>query len=97
MTESKLITLVTERDMPGVDSETPFLAQALRSLGVVPEIVTWRDAHDWRRSSVVVLRTPWDYASHVTQYRAWIRLVDGESRLRNPADVVLWNLHKGYL
>jgi hypothetical protein len=83
--------------MPGPDTETPLLAEALRCLGVESEVAVWRDSRDWSKSALIMLRTPWDYADHLDEFLAWTRLAATVSRLKNAADVVLWNLHKGYL
>jgi hypothetical protein len=93
----KQITLVTGRDMPGPDRETPLIADALRSLGVESEVAVWRDPRDWRQSSLILLRTPWDYAHHLDEFLDWTALAAKVSRLKNTADVVRWNSHKGYL
>jgi len=83
--------------MPGTDTETPLVAEALRSLGVESEVAVWRDPRDWRKSALIMLRTPWDYADHLEEFLTWTTLAAKVSRLKNTADVVLWNLHKRYL
>jgi glutathione synthase/RimK-type ligase-like ATP-grasp enzyme len=91
------VLLVTGRDMPGPDLETPLLAEALRREGVAAEIAVWREPRDWGRASLVLLRTPWDYPSHLQEFLAWASQVAAVTRLCNGPDVVRWNLHKGYL
>jgi hypothetical protein len=91
------VLLVTGRDMPGPDLETPLLAEALRRERVAPEIAVWREPRDWSRASLVLLRTPWDYPGHLQEFLAWTSQVAAVTRLRNGPDVVRWNLHKGYL
>jgi hypothetical protein len=91
------VLLVTGRDMPGPDLETPLLAEALRREGVAAEIAVWREPRDWGRASLVLLRTPWDYPGHLQEFLAWTSRVAAVTRLRNGPDVVRWNLHKGYL
>jgi glutathione synthase/RimK-type ligase-like ATP-grasp enzyme len=83
--------------MPGPDLETPHLAEALRREGVAAEIVVWREPRNWGCASLVLLRTPWDYPGHLQEFLAWTSQVAAVTRLRNGADVVRWNLHKGYL
>ena len=97
MSGSSKITLVTGRDMPGPDTETPLVTEALRSIRVESEVAVWRDTRDWRESALIMLRTPWDYADHLDEFLAWVRLAAKASQLKNSADVVLWNLHKRYL
>jgi len=91
------ITLITGSDLPVTDTETPLLSSALRSLGVESEVAAWRNPRDWRQSPLIVLRTPWDYVAHVEEFRVWVTMVGGVSRLMNTPDVVLWNLQKDYL
>jgi hypothetical protein len=91
------VLLITGRDMPGPDLETPLLAEALRREGVAAEIAVWREPRDWGRASLVLLRTPWDYPGHLQEFLAWTSQVAAVTRLRNGPDVVRWNLHKGYL
>jgi hypothetical protein len=91
------VVLVTGRDMPAPDRETPLLVEALRREGVAAQIGVWRDPRAWSRAPLVVLRTPWDYPSHLQEFLAWTKQVAAVTRLRNGVDVVRWNLHKGYL
>jgi glutathione synthase/RimK-type ligase-like ATP-grasp enzyme len=91
------VVLVTGRDMPVADLETPLLTEALRAEGIVAEIAVWREPRDWGRASLVVLRTPWDYPDHLAEFLAWTSQVAAVTRLRNGPDIVRWNLHKGYL
>jgi glutathione synthase/RimK-type ligase-like ATP-grasp enzyme len=97
MSQRPPITLVTGRDMPGTDTETPLVKEALRSIGVESEVAAWRDSRDWRQSSLIVLRTPWDYVAHVGEFRTWATMAGQVSRLKNAPDVILWNLQKNYL
>jgi hypothetical protein len=68
MSASRRVTLITGRDMPGPDTETPLIAEALRSLGVESEVAVWRDSRDWRNSGLIMLRTPWDYPDHLDEF-----------------------------
>jgi glutathione synthase/RimK-type ligase-like ATP-grasp enzyme len=83
--------------MPGPDTETPLVAEALQSMGVESEVSAWRDSRDWRQSTLIVLRTPWDYVAHLDEFRAWTIMAGQVSRLRNAPEVILWNLQKNYM
>lgn len=74
--------------MPGPDRETPLIADALRSLRVESDVAVSRDARDWGKTSLILLRTPWDYAHHLDEFLAWTALAAKLSRLKNSADVV---------
>jgi len=62
------------------------------------EWVAWRDpAVEWAAFDAVLIRSTWDYHEHVDEFVAWAGHVDTVSELYNPATVVRWNAHKGYL
>jgi hypothetical protein len=97
VTQDRRITLITGQDMPNPDSESSLLVEALASLGVDSEVVVWREKRDWSAARLIVLRSPWDYADHLTGFLAWVTRVASVSHLRNSADVVRWNVNKRYL
>jgi hypothetical protein len=94
VTQDRRITLITGQDMPNPDSESSLLVEALASLGVDSEVVVWREKRDWSAARLIVLRSPWDYADHLTGFLAWVTHVASVSHLRNSADVVRWNVNK---
>jgi glutathione synthase/RimK-type ligase-like ATP-grasp enzyme len=74
------------------------LAQALAARDAEPSWQVWNDPRvDWSRYDLVVLRATWDYPDHVDEFRAWVRSAPVATRLVNPPNLVLANLHKGYL
>jgi glutathione synthase/RimK-type ligase-like ATP-grasp enzyme len=76
----------------------PLLHKALADRGAAPEWVVWNDpTADWTGYDLVVLRATWDYPDHVDAFRDWIRSPPVATRVVNPANLVLPNLHKGYL
>jgi glutathione synthase/RimK-type ligase-like ATP-grasp enzyme len=90
------VVLVTGRDMPGPDVETPLLVAALQERGVAAAIEPWgSDASSEGR--LVVVRTTWDYTGQREDFLGWARDVAAVTRLVNPADVLEWNSHKSYL
>ena len=45
-----------------------------------------------------MIRSTWDYTTDVDAFHAWARRVEAAgTQLHNPAEVVRWNTHKGYL
>jgi len=90
------VILVTGRDMPVVETETPVLLAALQDRDVDAAIEIWQDAAaaDGR---LVVVRTPWDYTEWREEFLAWARAVASVTGLINPVDVLEWSSHKGYL
>lgn len=67
-----------------------------RGLTVVPR--RWDDPGAWEADSLVVLRSTWDYAGRVGEFRAWLDHLDAAGVVvHNPTSLVRWNLHKSYL
>ncbi len=57
----------------------------------------WDDAAtDWSGYDRVILRSVWDYSSRHRQFLDWCRWV-GPARLRNPPEMVAFNVDKRYL
>ena len=44
-----------------------------------------------------MLRTPWDYIDRPAEFLAFVRATAAVTTVVNPAAVVAWNMHKGYL
>jgi glutathione synthase/RimK-type ligase-like ATP-grasp enzyme len=82
--------------MPGRDVETPLLVGALADRGVVASIEPWGSDRclDCR---LVVIRSPWDYTERYGEFLTWLRRTAAGVAMVNPADVIEWNSHKGYL
>ena len=91
------VALVTCADERYQEPEVHVAADALRAAGVSTDIVSWDEDRDWGAYELVVVRTPWDYFDRVTQFLDWAARVERETSLVNPADVLRWNSHKGYL
>ena len=91
------VALVTCADERYLEPEVHDAAAALRATGVPTDVVSWDEDRDWGAYELVVVRTPWDYFERVTQFLDWAAAVERETVLVNPADVLRWNSHKGYL
>lgn len=92
------IALVTCDRFPDLDDDDRLALPALRALGLDGVPAVWNDpAVDWAGFDVVVLRETWDYVEHRDEFVAWLGRVDQVSLLRNPVDVVAWNIDKRYL
>ena len=88
------VALVTMDPMPANAEHRP-IAEALVRHGVVAVDVAWDDlTFDWSKVDVAVIRSTWDYHLRREDFLAWARRVP---RLLNPARVLAWNSHKGYL
>ena len=91
------VALVTCADERYQEPEVHVAADALRAAGVSTDVVSWDEDRDWGVYGLVVVRTPWDYFDRVNDFLDWAARVERESVLVNPADVLRWNSHKGYL
>lgn len=95
--ELERVALVTNSDERYADSEIHVLRQSLQDAGVVAEVMSWDDEVDWGAYTLVVVRTTWDYFDRLVEFAEWAMQVDKVTTLVNPADVIRWNSHKGYL
>lgn len=92
------IALVSSRAARAFDEDLPPLQQALEQAGARVAVVDWDDPHvEWCRFDLALPRSTWDYTLRPTEFCAWAERVAGETRLRNPPGVLLWNTDKHYL
>jgi glutathione synthase/RimK-type ligase-like ATP-grasp enzyme len=92
------LAFATTSPTPLGDDDRPLLDQAAARLGVDAQWVPWRDPHvDWSAFDVVLIRSTWDYHEAREEFVLWAERVDAVTRLHNPAPIVAWNSHKGYL
>lgn len=83
---------------PGGHSDDDGVVDALRVIGIDAPWAVWDDdSVDWARFDAVVIRQTWDYPDKVDRFLAWVDAVAAATVLVNPAPVVRWNVHKGYL
>lgn len=68
-----------------------------KGLDVVP--VIWNDNHvDWSTFNVAVIKSPWDYHNHLTEFLTWLNTLEKLSiKVLNPVEIIQWNSHKKYL
>lgn len=95
--EAPKIAVVNSLEFAEHDPEAPLVVDALREAGAVADLHAWNAAVDWADYDLVVVRSPWDYFDHLEEFLAWVDAVDGSTRIVNPAGVIRWNSHKGYL
>ncbi|HET9102788.1 MAG TPA: Cof-type HAD-IIB family hydrolase [Solirubrobacteraceae bacterium] len=91
------IVFATGATLPIPDPETHLVVDALAVAGVRAEIVPWSADYPFGQIPLVVCRTTWDYLDRPEDFRAWINATAAATALENPAELMLWNLHKGYL
>jgi glutathione synthase/RimK-type ligase-like ATP-grasp enzyme len=91
------VALVTCSDERYADLEVHTLAAELLGRGLEADVVSWDDDRDWAAYALVMVRSTWDYPDRLAEFTEWFTRVDKVTRLVNPADVLRWNTHKGYL
>ncbi len=89
------LALASYSDLPEREVDDRPLHAALRDRGHEVHMPPWDAAIDWTAFDGVLIRTTWDYTARREAFVAWARSLG--DRLLNPASVVAWNTHKGYL
>ena len=81
------------------NDEDAELVAFLAAKGLDVTYVIWNDSQvDWKAFDVAVLKSPWDYFNLLPEFKAWLDELERLGvKVLNPADVVRWNSHKGYL
>jgi glutathione synthase/RimK-type ligase-like ATP-grasp enzyme len=92
------VILASATVLSHIDEDDPPLHAALKEAGVRAVTRPWDDPTvEWASAKLVVLRATWNYLHHHEAFLRWVDRVSAETRLWNPASVVRWNSHKGYL
>jgi hypothetical protein len=82
--------------LPEPDEDEELLVRALADEGIDARVLPWDgDAAAFIGASRIVLRSTWQYYLAVDTFLAWASA--HADRLDNPATIVRWNAHKGYL
>ena len=92
-----VITLLTsaaaeDRDNP----EVTLLSESLARVGMAVRTAPWTDTDvsDFGPGDIAIIRTTWDYTHRLGEFLAFVAALPA---VHNPAEVVRWNSHKGYL
>ncbi len=92
------IGIVTCRQLPEPDPDQELMLGALRTAGMDAELLPWDDGSaDPFGFDLCVLRSCWDYHRDPDRFMLWVDEAEQRTTLRNPAEVVRWNIHKRYL
>ncbi len=92
------IALVTAIASAALDDDMPLLLAACARVGLNAEVRAWDDfTVSWARYDAVVLRSPWDYHTRLSEFLRWCERVDRVTRLLNPLPTLRWNTDKHYL
>jgi glutathione synthase/RimK-type ligase-like ATP-grasp enzyme len=95
--QAPTIAVVNSLEYAEHDPEAPLFVDALREAGAHAYLHAWNATVDWAGYDLVVVRSPWDYFDHLDRFLRWVDDVAAATRIVNPAGVIRWNSHKGYL
>lgn len=74
------------------------LRGALEERGLSTTVVSWTYAeYDWAQVRCCLPRNTWDYAERPRDFQHWIGRTSELTQVWNPAPILRWNVHKGYL
>jgi len=92
------VVLATCKTLPEPDPDAEPLLTALHASGIAAGELAWDDeGSDFSTADLTLLRATWNYPHHPKEFLAWVAAVSEQTALWNPAPVVRWNHHKGYL
>ena len=92
------IAVATCLNLPEFDPDEQLTLGAFRDRGHDVELVAWDDpSADFGAFDVTVIRSTWNYPYEPVAFAEWVQTAASVSKLLNPADVVLGNMHKRYL
>ncbi len=93
-----MLALVTALAADGLDPDLEPLCAAFAADGVQVDVVAWDDETvGWDRFDAAILRSTWDYAARIREFRPWLDRVEQCTRLVNPIEAIRWNMDKHYL
>ncbi len=74
------------------------LRPAFAALSMQVDDVDWADTQQaWSSFDAALIGTTWDYWDHQAKFLETLTQIETQTRLFNPAQLVRWNSHKGYL
>jgi glutathione synthase/RimK-type ligase-like ATP-grasp enzyme len=94
------LALATATDVAKEDFDMPPLLAALAAAGVPAQVLAWDDPAaqaQFAGAGACLIRSTWNYIRNHDRFCTWADTVAGATTLWNPAPVVRWNSHKGYL
>lgn len=93
------VAFATYRGLPELTPDDRIVLDYLNAEGVAVESAVW-DSLDvaWEDFDCVVIRSCWDYHRRPTEFAKWISLLEAKGvDVRNPPDVIRWNMDMSYL
>src|SRR5262249_17049298 len=92
------LRVATCKTLPEADADEAPLAAALAAAGIDAPLVAWDDPTADRAAPIpTIIRSTWNYPSHLDAFLAWLDRGAAAAPLLNPPDIVRTNVHKRYL
>ncbi len=92
-----MVSLVTCARLPEPDTDADLLLESLIAAKLDARWTAWDDAPTATLGPTAVLRSTWNYYRDLPAFLGWVDAAATATSLWNPAPVVRWNVHKGYL
>ena len=87
-----MLTITTCTTYPETPQNLQPLQKWLTENGIPTDFKPWQETHN---STYILPLCAWDYANYHEKFTAWIEA--NHTQFINPAELMLWNSHKGYL
>jgi glutathione synthase/RimK-type ligase-like ATP-grasp enzyme len=97
---ARYLALATATTVTKEDFDMPPLRAALAAAGVPARLLAWDDLAaqaDFLGATACLIRSTWNYVRQHERFCTWVDTLGAATTLWNPAPVVRWNSHKGYL
>ncbi|MEO0629094.1 MAG: hypothetical protein AAFY46_00005, partial [Planctomycetota bacterium] len=92
------VAIATCVTLPEPDPDQQLMLDALTGAGLDASLAAWDDTSvEWASYDLAVIRSTWNYHEHLDEFKTWLDRASESTLLINPAPIVRWNLHKGYL
>ena len=94
------LALATATDVAKEDFDLPPLLASLAAAGIPARVLAWDDPAeqaDILGAAACLIRSTWNYVHQHERFCTWVDSVGAATTLWNPAPVVRWNSHKGYM
>ncbi len=91
----KKVALVSSKKWCGRSRGDIALQEELCRIGIDAQIVSWEDSVDWIMFDLVLLRSPWDYYEHYSEFCTWLSVLKrSQIYLANGVDKIYNNIDK---
>ncbi len=87
-----MLTITSCKTYPSAPQNLIPVQTQLSDQGIPTQFLPWQET---LRSQFILPLAAWDYANFYDEFTQWIK--QHKNAFINPAELMLWNSHKGYL